>query len=608
MKCAPLTLLGLAGALLPAAFGQYAISTFAGGGPPNGAAATSIALSDVYGIAVDTSGNLYVPSSTQNRVYKVAANGAISTVAGNGTLGYSGDNGPATNAQLDSPHSVAMDGAGNLYIADQGNLRIRKVSLGGVITTVAGTGIFGYSGENGPAANAQISFVYGIAVDSAGNLYIADSGNYRIRKVSLAGTITTVAGTGVPGYSGDGPATNAQISFVNGLAVDSAGTSLYIADSGNYRIRKVLVGAGMTTVAGTGTFGFSGDGPAMNAQISTVNGIAVDSTGNLYIADSGNYRIRKIVGAAITTVAGTGSFGYSGDGASATSAQISNAWGVAVDSAGNLYIADSGNYRIRKVAGSTITTFAGNGSFEYSGDDGPATSAQISPAGIAANGTGSLYIADFRDYRIRKVSGGIIGTVAGNGTYGYSGDNGSATSAQISNVSGVAVDGAGNQYIADSFNNRVRKVSGPFITTLAGTGAAGYSGDSGPAASAQLSSLQGIASDLSRGNVYITDQTNNRIRKISNGNITLVAGGGPLDGSAATSVSIHGQKAAVDAAGNVYVASPSENRVFKVATNGTVSTVAGTGTFGYSGDDGPAKSAQLGSPSGVAVDGAGANR
>jgi uncharacterized repeat protein (TIGR01451 family) len=598
-----IALLTLAGALTTGAYGQYVSSVFAGGGPPNGSAATSIAISNIYGTAVDGSGNVYVPSFHENRVYKVATNGTVTTVAGNGTSGYSGDGGAATSAQLNEPMGLAIDASGNLYIADYGNSSIRKVS-GGVITTVAGNGTSGYSGDGGLATSAELRNPYGVALDSAGNLYIADTYNYRIRKVS-GGVITTVAGNGTIGYSGDnGAATSAELSYPFGVAVDGAGANLYIGDSNSSRVRRVSSGI-ITTFAGNGSFGFSGDGgSATSAELSYPYGVAVDASGNVYIADIGNERIRKVSSGVITTVAGNGTYGFSGDGGSATSATLGEPLGVAVDSLGNFYIADTFNDRIRKVSGGVINTIAGNGSYEYFGDFGSATSAQINPAGVAADTLGNLYIADYDDFRVRKVTGGTISTVAGNGTSGYSGDTGPATSAEISTAQELAVDSAGDYYIGDSY--RIREVAGGVITTVAGNGTSGYSGDGGPATSAEINNPLSLAA-TTPGNFYIADQSNSRIRKVSGGVISLFAGSGPPNGSAATSTSLGTGSVgtAADSAGNVYFASPTQNRVYKVATNGTISTVAGNGTSGYSGDSGAATSAQLNNPQGVAIDGFG---
>jgi uncharacterized protein (TIGR03437 family) len=588
----------LAPLVLSGAFGQpYTISTFAGSAPQVDISGKSAGLGGgVYKVVADPAGNLFFPD--QGTILRLdASTGVLTQIAGNGTEGFSGDNGPAAGAQLFLPQGVAVNSAGNLYIADRYNARVRKVSRG-AITTVAGTGTPGFSGDNGPAASAQLSFPKDVAVDSDGNLYIADEGNNRIRKVSN-GVITTVAGGGST-LGDNGPATSAQLSSPSGIAVDSAG-SLYIADYGNNRIRKVSGGV-IATVAGGGS-SLGDNGPATSAQLNSPSGVAVDSAGNLYIADSGNNRIRKVSSYMIATVAGNGTAGFSGDNGPATSAQLSFPNGVAVDSDGNLYIADTSNSCIREVSNGMITSVAGNGTF--SGDHGPATSAQLLfPWGVAADSAGNVYIADEGNNRIRKVSGGVIATVAGSGSYGFSGDNGPATSAQLDLPRGVAVDSAGNLYIADYGNNRIRKVSSGVITTVAGGGSS--LGDNGPATSAQLNSPSGVAVD-SAGNLYIADSGNQRIRKVSSGVIATVAGGGSSlgDNGPATSAQLNApQGVAVDSDGNLYIADSLNYRIRKVS-NGVITTVAGNGTAGFSGDNGPAASAQLGGPSGVAVDSAG---
>ena len=290
----------------------------------------------------------------------------------------------------------------------------------------------------------------------------------------------------------------------------------------------------INTVAGNVPAGHSlygGDGgPAVSAQLASPLGVALDSSGNLYIADTDNQRIRKVSNGVITTVAGNGPAGFYGDNGPATSAWLNNPAGVVLDSAGNLYIADTNNQRIRKVSNGMITTVAGNGTLGFSGDNGPATNAMLNqPTGVALDSAGNLYIADSHNNRIRKVSNGVIATVAGIGTNGYSGDGGPATSAQLSFPAGLAVDSAGNLYIADTFNGRIRKVSNGVITTVAG---GGFYGDNGPATSAQLNYPEGVAVD-SAGNLYIA--ASDRIRKVSNGVIITVAGGGGVV-AAATAV------------------------------------------------------------------------
>jgi trimeric autotransporter adhesin len=342
--------------------------------------------------------------------------GIISTVAGKGKCRFSGDGGLATEAQLSMPDGVAVDSAGNLYITDSYNNRIRKITAAGIISTVAGNGTQGYSGDGGLATEAQLYGPSGVAVDSAGNLYIADHVIDRIRKVTIAGMISTVVGNGTGGFSGDGDlATAARLFLPTGVAVDSA-DNLYIADTGNNRIRKVTTAGIISTVAGNGTPGSSGDGGlATAAQLDGPSGVAVDSAGNLYIADQGNVaigdpgsqRIRKVTTAGIiSTVAGNGTRGFSGDGGLATAAQLNLPSGVVVDSEGNLYIADQGNSRIRKVTtAGIISTVAGKGTWGFSGDGGLATAARLfGPNGVAVDSAGNLYIADYLDCRIRKIT------------------------------------------------------------------------------------------------------------------------------------------------------------------------------------------------------------
>ncbi|MDL1973176.1 MAG: sugar-binding protein, partial [Deltaproteobacteria bacterium] len=343
----------------------HIIETVAGNGTlgysGDGGPAAQAELTYPCGVAVDGSGNLYIADRWNWCIRKVDTSGIITTVAGDGAWwgGYSGDGGPAAQAKLDYPCGVAVDGSGNLYIADTFNHCIRKVDTSGIITTVAGDGTLGYSGAGGPADQAELNWPDDVTVDGSGNLYIADTINCCVRKVDTSGIITTVAGDGTRGYSGDGgPATQAKFYDPHGVAVDASG-NLYIADRRNHCIRKVDTSGIITTVAGDGTDGYSGDGgPAAQAKLDFPRGVAVDGSGNLYIADTDNDRIRKVdTSGIITTVAGDGTYGYSGDGGPAAQAELKRPYGVAVDGSGNLYISDMNNDRIRKVGSSSA--FAG---------------------------------------------------------------------------------------------------------------------------------------------------------------------------------------------------------------------------------------------------------
>jgi len=329
----------------------------------------------------------------------------ISTVAGNGTSGATGDGGAATSAQLGSPKFIIVDNANDWLIADRDNHKIRKVNVSGFISTFAGTGTNGAAGDGGAATSAQLDGPSAVAVDASGNVYISDGNNHKIRKVDTGGNISTFAGTGVGGYSGDGgAATSAQIQSPLGIAIDASG-NLYIADNNNHRIRKVDTGGNISTVAGNGSGGFSGDGgAATSAQLNFPTGVAVDASGNIYIVDQSNHRIRKVdTGGNISTVAGNGSGGFSGDGGAATSAQINSPVGIAVDATGNIYIGDQSNHRIRKVdIRGIMTTIAGTGSNGYNSDGIAPTSAQLNfPNGVFAKGD-YLFVADNGNHRIRR--------------------------------------------------------------------------------------------------------------------------------------------------------------------------------------------------------------
>jgi uncharacterized protein (TIGR03437 family) len=579
----------------------YTIKTFAGGALPENVAGVSAYLGGVYGIAIDNLGNVFLALGDYDMVVRVDANTEVVTlVAGTGTAGYNGDNIPAASAQLSGPTGLAVDAAGDLYIADAGNFRVRVVS-GGIITTVAGNGLQGYT--DGPAASAQFNGLADLALDSSGNLYVADFYNQAIRMVSN-GAVTTVAGNGTYGTGGDNlPATSVPLAGPLGIALDSAG-NLYIAEAYNNKIRKVANGM-ISTAAGTGTAGFTGDTKAATlATLQQPTDVAVDFAGNLYIADWGNNRIRKVTAATgvIATVAGNGTKTFNGDIGSATSLGLTSPQSIAVDAAANFYIVDAG--RIRKVANGTATTMAGGGS--PAGEGGPAASAQLlSPQGLAVDATGNLYISDEGTGRILKVASGVLTRIAGGGNPGSANvDNIPATNALLSAPYGVAVDPYGNIYFADSTAARVRKISGGVITTAAGGGT--VLGDNGPATSAQLSDPLGIAVDAG-ANFYIADF--NRVRMVSNGTISTIAGNGTAgyegDAGVATAAELASPNCvAVDSSGNLYIADTGNNRV-RMVSGGVITTVAGNGTYGFTGSNGAATSATLGAPAGVTADGSG---
>ncbi len=346
----------------------------------------------------------------------------ITTIAGTGSTGYSGDGGPAIAAKLSWISSVFVDNLGNVYIADQNNNCVRKIYASGIITTIAGTVTAGYSGDGGPATAAKLKYTQNVTLDNSGNVYIADQRNNRVRKVDLSGIITTIAGTGIAGYSGDGgPATVAKLNWPVGVAVDKSG-NIYVAEYYNACVRKINPGGIITTIAGTGIAGYSGDGGmATLAQLRNPETITVDNSGNIYIADCNNFRIRKVNSSGvITTIVGTGVAGFNGDGGPATAARIGNSavginqWGNAVmGNSGNIYIADYGNNCIRMINTlGIITTIAGNGTATYSGDAGPASAAGLGYACfVSVDQCENLYICESQENVVRKVSMPITGVM-----------------------------------------------------------------------------------------------------------------------------------------------------------------------------------------------------
>jgi uncharacterized repeat protein (TIGR01451 family) len=576
-----------------------------------------------------------------------AQNNTISTVAGGGTN-------PATPtaAYIPGVFSAVRDSAGNTYISAPTLNVIYKVTTGGSMSVYAGNGIFGDGGDGGPAIQAGLDFPEGLALDSSGNLFIADVFNDRIRRVDAqTQVITTVAGSGLPFFptfgGNGGPATSASLAFPRGVAVDSNG-NIFIADTSNQVVRMVDNTAQhiITTYAGNGNFGTSGTangdgGPATSAQLANPEGVTVDSTGNVYIADTADSVVRKVDSAThiITSYAGSPATANTngGDGGPATQAGLSVPAGVFMDASGNLFIADTGNMSIRKVDNTTahdITTVAGNRTacFDPStgcGNGGSALSANLNqPDSVSVDASGNLLIADTGTQTVRIVSGGTISILAG-GTSG--GDNGPATSAILGLPNVVDVDGSGNLFVLEQYGERVRRVNATnqTITTVAGTGAKGGLGSygatnttAGPALKATFISPFAMAMD-GAGNIYVADARGLVIRKINAATqqISTIAGNGNFcnaapcgDGGAATSATFQEPSGlAVDSANNLYIsdASTSVIRVLN-QTTGVINTFAGSYSLancsGYNsggsacGDGGSALSAALNQPFALAVD------
>ena len=553
-----------------------------------------------FALAMD-GGHLYISDWATPAVRDLDTVSGQETVrAGNGAFDYSGDGGSPAAAALRQPGALVNCGtAGATFIADTFNYRIRKVQ-GGTITTVVGNGVRGYSGDGGPATQAQISHVFGLAC-GAGNpnvaLYIADSDNGVIRALDVNGNISTL-------WLG--------LSFPTGIATMDASTIL-VADSATNVVWYLNQLYGSCVVAGTRATSYNcHTGSAINTKLSDPRGLAWDGM-TLYIADAGNNKVRMVDSAGnISTIAGNGIGGFAGDGFPAVNAQLNHPTSLVFN--GTLYVADANNYRVRRfTVGGNITTIAGNGTPSLFGDGGAATSAQVgNPYAVAVDAAGNEYVADNQNDVIRKIDvNGVITTVAGNGTNGYSGDQGPATSAQLNDPRGVAVDANGNIYISDTGNQRIRKVDSVTgkISTIAGTGAAGYSGDGGAATSARIDSPRALAIDAS-GNVYIADTGNNRVRKVTGTTISTFAGTGTAgfsgEGGLASAAQLSGPRGLViNAAGELLISDTGNNRVRKVAADTKITTVAGSAMGGSAGDGGPATSAQLNFPFGLAVDGSG---
>ena len=555
-------------------------------------------------VAVDRAGNVYVADSRNSTIRKITAAGVVTTLAGiAGTPGSADGTGSA--ARLDNPAGVAIDDAGNVYVADSFNRTIRKITPSGAVTTLAGSpGVVGSA--DGTGAAASFFSPTGVAVDGAGDVYVTDAGNSNIRKITAGGAVSTLAGTtGVAG-SADGVGAAAQFNTPFGIAVDGTG-NVYVADQGNHTIRKITPAAEVTTLAGSAGSAGGADGTGAAARFAQPTGVAVDGAGNLYVGDELNGTIRKITAAgSVTTLAGTANAGGSADGSGAA-ARFSFPEGVAVDAAGDVFVADAFNATIRKVtAAGVVTTLAGTASLA-GGMDGTGSAARFfAPAGVVADQSCNVFVTDLG--AVRKItSGGRVTTLAGVvGQLGSADGTGSAAGFGI--ATGIAIDGAGDLYVADYSNHTIRKITrAGVVTTLAGTAGMRGSAD-GNGAAARFNSPAAVAVDAS-GNVYVADEGNFTIRKITPaGAVTTLAGGvgmqGSVDGTGSAARFHVPVSVTVDATGNVFVADFGSDTIRKVTPAGGVTTVAGT-AFVSGSADGTGPDARFNRPTGVAVDNAG---
>ncbi|HEY1738698.1 MAG TPA: fibronectin type III domain-containing protein [Acidimicrobiia bacterium] len=698
-----------------------AVGTLAGSGTAGyvNATGSSAQFSAPQGVAVDTSGNVYVADTTNQRIRKITSGGVVSLLAGSGTAGFT--NATGSSAAFSSPTGVTADSSGNVYVADKGNNVIRKITSAGVVTTLAGSGTAGFA--DGTGTSAKFSAPLDVAVDSSGNVYVADTGNNRIRKITSAGVVTTLAGSGTAGFA-DGTGTSAKFSAPSGIDVDSSG-NLWVADTGNNRIREITSAGVVTTLAGSGTSG-STDGQGTAATFAAPYGIAVDSLGNVYVSSQTANTIREVTSSGLVgTLAGSGSTGS--NDATGNAATFNAPAGMETDSGGHLYVADKSSNKIRAVAwasggamvswltpssqgGSSITsytvtaspggttctsttlmcTFTGltggttytfistaTNSYGLGEDSAPSnafiplalpgaptnvsaiggnTNAVVSWSAPASNGGSTItsYTATASTgqtcstastsctisgltnnssitvtvYATNAVGNGPSSSAAsvmpgfvpnaptnvtagGSGTIGTfvgssSGyQDGTGTGAKLNTPTGFDFDNAGNMYLADALNYRIRKVTpAGVVTTFAGSGSAGSTNGTGTAASFTIP--EGIGVDSS-GNVFVADTYNNEIRKITPAGVVTTFAGSTTAGSAngtGTSASFNGPSdIAIDASNNLYVADSNNNEIRKITTSGVVTTFAGATTAGFA--NGTGTSARFSLPEGLNIDSSG---
>lgn len=558
------------------------ISTFAGTYPGtfgDFAPASAVGLKVPTKSRVTPNGDVLIAEYGSDRVRRIS-NGTAMPVAGvPDDPGFSGDGGPAIDAQLDGPSDASQDAAGNVYIADSRNHRIRKIDAAtGNISTIAGNGTPGYFGNGGLATAAQLNTPVCVLPGPNGALYICDYGNHAIRRIDPDGVIRGVTGKGEPGFSGDGKkAKKARLNHPTDVAFEANG-NIIIADSGNQRVRRINVNVPrprMATLAGNGDEGYTGNNVPALSPLGDPTGVAVHPDGRILIAEASNNRVRALVNyQTLQNFAGDGVATFGGDGGPALKAQFSAIHGVNVDALGNILIADYGNYRIRRVDAATgnVTTIAGTGSPSFSGEGGPATSAGLTVSDMVVDALGGIIFSDTMNDRVRRIDAvGNVTTIVGTGVGGFSGDGGPATDAQIDAPTGVALDAAGNLYFADFLNNRIRRVDkvSNQITTVAGNGGAGYDGDGKAATSASLNNPTDVAF-LASGDMLIADFRNHRVRLVSGGMISTYAGTGTSgdngDGPLAPSQMRLSlpSDVQVDAQGNVFVADSGNDKIREV--------------------------------------------
>ncbi len=570
------------------------------------------------GVAVDGRGNVYV--SDGHAVRKISTDGVVTTVAGLASEWGDADGAGAT-ARFNSPQGLATDAAGNVYVADRDNQAIRKITPAGMVTTLAGSSV-SMGADDGIGTRARFFRPTGVAVDGAGNVFVADTRNYTVRKISAAGVVSTLAGRAEEEGSTNGPAAAARFASPQGIAVDAAG-NVYVTDFDSHVIRKISTSGIVTTFAGSSMGSADGSGAA--AQFAYPSGLAIDKDGNLYVGDSHSLTIRKITPrGAVTTVAGLADHGGTEDGAGAT-ARFNSVHAVAVDHEGNVYATD---YAYIQSAGATryvkpgpsatvrridatgvVSTIAGQRSELDPSPDGVGAAARFeSPSGIVADRDGTMYVTDATASTVRKITAaGEVTTFAGKtGVTGHI--DGVRSDARFDQPMGIALDGAGTMYLTDPVVGVIRKITADgVVSTFAGSAGAKGNVD-GQGAAARFSSPTGIALD-DRGNLYVTDGWVDTVRKITSaGEVTTLAGKagvrGSTDGPADLARFVVPAGIAVDRAGNVYVCDYGNRTIRKITPGGDVSTLAGrAGRQGSADGIGPA--AEFSGPLAIAVDEAG---